>query len=394
MKTCTPYVLMAAALLMAACGPTLEQQADEAMNKIIKELNAVGLSVAVVKNNKMVYTGAFGTKNIAEESQIDTDDLFRIASISKSFTATAIMQLYEQGKFDLDDDAGLALSLPLRHPDYPHIPITYRMLLTHTSSLNDTTGYFSYDVVDPQKTKEVWRAYNAYPPGTQYEYCNLGYNLLGGLVEVHSGARFDEYIQKHITDPLGLNAHFNVDALNRAQLVPLYHYRNGRFVESPAAYRSRAVELENYTMGRSAVIFSPTGGMKMAPKDLAKQMLVQMNQGSWGGVRILKPASVQAMQTPYGFPVGRAGDYGFAITTTPDLIEGEILRGHTGSAYGLFSAMYFEPEKKFGFVMMTNGYPPKHTNGSPLTDHPEEINNYLTIQSEVINALYSIFIKP
>jgi len=364
------------------------------MNEVMKELNAVGLSVAVVKNNRIVYTGAFGTKNIDQGTQIGTDDLFRIASISKSFTATAMMQLYEQGKFGLDDDVSLALGLPVRNPAYPDIPITYRMLLTHTSSLNDTTGYFSYDVIDPLKTKEVWRAYNAYPPGTEFEYCNLGYNLLGGLIEIFSGERFDLYIKKHILNPLGLNADFNVDALNRAQLVTLYSYRNGQFVESPAAYRSRAAELENYVLGRSAAIFSPTGGMKMAPKDLAKQMLVQMNQGVWEGVEILKPRSVEAMQTPYIYPDGRAGDYGFAITTTPDLIQGEILRVHIGSAYGLYSAMYVNAEKKFGFVMMTNGYPPANTNGSPLVDHPEEVNNFLTIQSEVINALYRIFIKP
>jgi len=385
---------MVAALLTASCSPTPEQQADRTMSKIIKELNAVGLSVAVVKDNRIVYTGAFGTKDRTDGSPIGTDDLFRIASISKSFTATAIMQLYEQGKFGLDDDAGLALGLPLRNPGYPDIPITYRMLLTHTSSLNDTTGYFSYDVIDPQKTKEVWRAYNAYAPGTQYEYSNLGYNLLGGLIEVFSGERFDAYIKKHILDPLGLDADFNVDALDRARLVTLYHYRDGEFVASPAAYSSRAAQLEEYTLGRSAVIFSPTGGMKMAPKDLAKHMLVQMNQGSWNGIDMLKPTSVQVMQTPYKFPDGKAGDYGFAITTTPDLMEGEVLKGHTGSAYGLYSAMYFDAEKKFGFVMMTNGYPPEHTNGSPLSDHPEEINNFMTIQSEVINALYKIFIKP
>ena len=393
MKTPSPFAMIAALLFITACSPSLEQQADLAMNEVIKELNALGLSVAVVKNNRIVYTGAFGTKNIAQGTQIDTDDLFRIASISKSFTATAIMQLHEQGKFDLDDDVGLALGLPVRNPGYPNTPITYRMLLTHTSSLNDTTGYFSYNVIDPQKTQEVWRAYNAYAPGTQYEYCNLGYNLLGGIVEIFSGERFDLYVKKHIIDPLGLNADFNVDAFDRSQLVSLYHYVNGEFIESPGAYRSRAAEIENYTMGRSAVIFSPTGGMKMAPKDLAVQMLVQMNQGTWNGVQILQPQSIAAMQAPYDYLDGRVGDYGFAITTTPDLIQGETLRGHTGSAYGLFSAMYFEPDKKFGFVMMTNGYPAKHTNGTPLTDHPEEVNNFLTIQTEAINALYKIFIK-
>ena len=382
MKKITFSVFIVTTLMMTACCPNTTQLANQAMLDIIKDVNAVGLSVAVVKDNQLVYTGAFGTKDMSAGTQIGVDDIFRIASISKSFTATSIMQLYEQGKFGLDDDVSLSLGLPVRNPSYPDIPITYRMLLTHTSSLNDTTGYFSFDVIDPQKTKDVWKAYNQYAPGTQYEYCNLGFNMLGALVEIHSGERFDLYVKKHILDPLGLNAGFNVDAFDRSQFVTLYNYENGQFIESPDAYRSRATELENYIMGNTTPIFSPTGGMKIAPKDLAKHMLVQINKGTWNGVQILKPESVAAMQTPFEYP-GKTEDYGFAITTTNKLIVGETLKGHTGSAYGLYSAMFFEPDKKFGFIMMTNGCPEKRSD-----------NGFLTIQSEVINALYEIFIKP
>ena len=367
--------------LLTACGPKLSELADQAMNELVKELNAAGLSVAVVKDNKVVYTGAFGNKSIEEGSLIGTDDLFRIASISKSFVATAMMQLYEQGKFGLDDDVSGALGLVVRNPNYPDIPITYRMLLTHTSSLNDTTGYFSFDVIDSEVTKEVWRAYNSYAPGTQYEYCNLGFNMLGALVEIHSGERFDKYISKHILQPLGIVGGYNVDELDSNKFVSIYESRRGEFVHSPDAYRSRAAEIENYVMGRKTPIFSPTGGMKIAPKDLAKHMLVQMNQGNWNGVNILKPESVVLMQTPYEHPEVNAG-YGFAIRTTEKLIEGELLKGHTGSAYGLYSAMFFEPVKGFGYVMMTNGYPVKYGE-----------NGFVTIQSDVINKLYEIFVK-
>ncbi|MDR2585439.1 MAG: beta-lactamase family protein [Prevotellaceae bacterium] len=381
MKTPIFLTLFVMAGLITAQGQTAAQQADQAMNDLIKELNAVGLSVAVVKDNAIVYTGAFGAKNLEKGTQISTDDIFRIASISKSFTATAMMQLFEQGRFDLDDDVSPALGFLVRNPNHKDIPITYRMLLTHTSSLNDTTGYFSLDVIDPQKTQEYWRAYNQYAPGTDYEYCNLGFNMLGTLVEIHSGERYDRYIHNHIIEPLGLHAGFNVDAFDRSEFVTIYEYENGEFVASPDAYRSRATELQNYTMGRTTPIFSPTGGMKIAPKDLAKHLLVQINQGTLNGVQILKPESVKAMQTPYDYPDKRASGYGFAITTSTRLIEGETLKGHTGSAYGLYSAMFFEPEKKFGFVMMTNGYPAKYENG------------FLTIQYRVINALYEIFIK-
>jgi len=387
-------------------GTSLDQQANDRMNEIIKAQNAVGLSVAVVKNNKLVYAEGFGYKNLSDSTLITSDDLFRIASVSKSFTAVAIMQLYEQGAFDLDEDISDAFGMVVRNPNYPEIPITYRMLLSHRSSLNDNAGYFSFDVIDSQTNKEYARAYNDYAPGTEYEYCNLGFNILGALVEVHSGERFDHYMENHIIKPLHLKGGFNVDQLNREQFVTLYAFRRGEPFASPEAYSSRAAQLENYTLGRDAIIFSPAGGMKIAPKDLATYMLVHINSGTYNGVQILQPQSAVLMQIPYNLQPSpyksqtepaeidpntlsptRSGlldgdYYGLALATTDKLIEGEILTGHTGSSYGLYSAMFFNPEKRYGIIMMTNGYP---------TQRDE--NDLITIQVDVIRALYEIFIQ-
>lgn len=371
-------------LLSCKQTPSVEEQAKERLNEVLAKNNAVGLSVAVVKDNKIIYTDAVGYKNLEDSIMLSVDDIFRIASISKSFTATAIMQLHEAGKFDLDDDVSTALGLPVRNPKYPDAPITYRMLLSHTSSLNDTTGYFTFDVIDPAKTKTYANAYNDYLPGSKYEYCNLGFNILGALVEIHSGERFDEYIKNHIIDPLKLNAGYNVNALAANQFARIYEYKNGSYAWQPEAYAPRKEQIENgYAMGRTTPVFSPTGGMKLAPKDLARHMLIQINSGTYEDVKILSPESVKAMQTPYQYQGENLEDsYGFAIRTTDKLIAGEVLKGHTGSAYGLYSAMFFEPEKKFGIIMMTNG----------STAQRGE-NGFLTIQSDAINALYDIFIK-
>ena len=374
--------VIALTTLFSGCkNPSQADLADKSMQDIIADLNAVGLSVAVVKDNKLVYTNAFGYKDLSDSTKIVTNDLFRIASISKTFTATAIMQLYEAGKFNLDDDVSDAFGMTIKNPNYPETTITYRMLLSHTSSLSDKVGYFTFNVLDPEKKEDRANVYNDYIPGSKYEYCNLGFNMLGALVEIHSGERFDQYIKNHIIDPLKLNAGFNVDELDSKLFVSLYNFEDGKFVYSPDAYESRAAALENYIAGRTTTIFSPTGGMKIAPKDLAQHMLIQMNGGTFNGVTILQPESVLAMQTPYAYE-DKNFDYGFAMVTTPKLIDGEVLKGHTGSAYGLYSAMFFEPEKKFGFIMMTNGCPAVRGE-----------NGFLSIQSDVINSLYNIFIQ-
>lgn len=370
------------------CSPEPAAIAGKAMQNLLTELHAAGLSVAVIKDNQIVYTGAFGSKNMEDASKITPEDLFRIASISKSFTATAVMQLYEAGKFALDDDVSPALGFSLRNPKFPDRPITYRMLLSHTSSMRDAGGYFTLDVINPAVTPDPSASFHDYAPGQEYDYCNLGFNTLGALVEIHSGERFDNYILHHILQPLGLYGGFNVDSLDASRFVALYDRQEGQWIHEPEAYRSRAEGIAHYKPGYDTPLFSPTGGMKITAAGLAIHLLVQLNAGSYGGTKILSPESVSLMQTRVSRgeePEGSAPEcgYGFALRKTDRLIPGEMLIGHTGGAYGLASAMFGSPGKKFGFVMMTNGYD---------SSIPREPNGFLAIQSRVINTLYRIFI--
>ncbi|HOG24564.1 MAG TPA: serine hydrolase domain-containing protein [Bacteroidales bacterium] len=381
-------IILAALLVLVSCSGYRAHKADIRLDELGKELNAVGLSVAVICDNQVVYTGATGFKNLETGEPLDSSHLMRIASISKSFTATAIMQLYEAGCFDLDDDIGKALGFPVRNPLYPDIPITYRMLLSHTSSLSDSAGYFTLDVIRPDITGDVSRSFNAYAPGTGYQYCNLGFNTLGTLVEIHSGERFDQYVRYNILEPLGVYASFNVNDLDTTRFATIYTFQQGQFIPQPQAYNSRISDIENYVMDSSTVIFSPTGGLKISAPDLARQALVQINDGTLDGREVLTPQSVALMQTPLSPGGPDSADtglgYGFALQKTDKLIEGEIMTGHTGSAYGLFSAMFFEKDKKFGFIVLCNGCD---------TSIPRRENGFMPVQTDVINALYDIFIR-
>lgn len=157
------------------------------------------------------------------------------------------------------------------------------MLLSHTSSLSDKGGYFTLDVIQPDITPDVSGSFNDYAPGTGYQYCNLGFNTLGTLVEIHSCERFDRYIRNNILDPLGVYASFNVNDLDSTRFATLYTWEDGRFIPSPQAYNSRKQEIENYVQGHSTTLFSPTGGMKISAPNLARYALVQINEDSWMG---------------------------------------------------------------------------------------------------------------
>jgi len=354
-------------------------KAEVEIRDIMKKLDAVGLSVAVVKKGNIIYTNSFGLKNIESNTSLTDKDIFRIASISKSFSATSIMQLAEAGKLSLDDDFSKLVGFKVRNPKFPETIITLKMVLSHTSSINDSEGYFNFDVINPEKSQNWTKCYNDYEPGKGYKYCNLNFNMLGAVIEKLSGERFDQYVKHHILDPLKLYGGYCVDSLDNSLFATLYEYNKASktFTPDPSAYVSRREELKNYVMGYSTPLFSPTGGMKISTTDLAKYMTMHMNQGKYKGIKIITKRSAKLMQTKISEEEG----YGLAIMNVDNLIPEKIMTGHTGSAYGLYSAMFFEPKEKFGIVVITNGSNTTYTNG------------FNSILLETINCLYNNFIK-
>jgi CubicO group peptidase (beta-lactamase class C family) len=351
-----------------------ENKAEAAIEQIMKENPVMGLSVAVVKDNKFIYTHSFGLKDAETNTPLTNDNIFRIASISKSFSATAIMQLAEAKKVNLDQDVSELVGFKIRNPKFPETVITLRLMLSHLSSINDNQGYFSLDSINPAKSANWYKCYNSYEPGKGYEYCNLNFNMIGTIIEKVSGERFDAYIQKHILEPLQLYGGYYVNGLDKSKFANIYEYQPdaAKFVLSPNAYAPRTAEVAAYEMGYSTPIFSPTGGMKISAKDLATYMMMHANFGKYNGVRIISKKSSKRMQTA----VSDLEPYGFALETPATIIDGISMVGHTGSAYGLFSAMFFNPSKKFGIVVISNGC------------HPGNSKGYNAVIKKTVNALY------
>lgn len=331
------------------------------VQQLMKDYNAVGLAVVVVKNNKIIFSKAFGKKSLEQNTKLKQKDIFRIASISKSFTAASLMQFVDAGALSLEADVSDLVGFTVRNPKYPDKKITLQMLLSHTSSINDSQGYFTLDVIHPDKNKNTADCYSDNEPGSSYAYCNLNYNIAGTILERISGQRFDQYVVQHILKPLNLYGGYCVDSLDSRLLTPLYDYDTTlrRLVVSENAYNPRREEISNYQPGYSAPIFSPTGGMKISAPDLAVYMMMHMNYGNYRGVQILSEASVRKMQSV----IAPTAKYGLGLETTSTYIPGKEMKGHTGSAYGLASNMFFSPEEKFGVVLISNGSQAKYEKG-------------------------------
>ncbi len=399
---------------------TAEQKAQ-----LDRELSAVvgdgysqvpGLGVIVLQGGKEVYSNFFGNavidgQNPANNKPMTRNTLFRIASVSKSFTMFTIMQLVEQGKIDLDTDVSDYLGFKLRNPNYPDTPITVRMVASHLSSLRNG----SYYALPPHKNIREFFVpdgtdYNGgehfaplgQEPGKYFCYCDLNYNLLGTVIERVTGERFDLYQKNHILRQLDIKGDYVVSNLGReefANLGTVYRKKNadGVLDEHGSWYANADARgkqppknslhilnktqtafefyhIDDYAIGTNASIFSPTGGLRISLEDLTHALIMLMNNGTYRGQQVLFPESVTAMtgrvwqydpQTENGDNYGGSitsyglGLYQFDGNGTSRLCKDAAMDfvGHTGVAYGLLSMMCFRPGTKDGFVYVMNGLP-------------------------------------
>lgn len=331
----------------------------------------VGLSAAFVRGDKVVWANGYGWADLERRKPAAPDTVYRIASVSKIITATALMQLWERGFFALDDDIGLYLGYPVRNPHYPEVKITFRMLLTHNSSILDAGGYekakamlfpavpLLKELLLPDGTAYSSLTWGNYQPGTQFNYSNFGAGIIGALVEVISGEHFDRYVLRHVFKPLGMDAGFVAADLSQAEKLAVLYLggSDGRFYpacdyfkEGEVPEREGHLPLGNYYIG-------PAGGVRTSILDLAKFMIAQMRGGVYDGVRLLRPDTVDLMQQIQWRGFGMKGFFrciGLMFHIT-DALAGRRLTGHAGDAYGLRGDMYFDRDEGIGVILMING---------------------------------------
>lgn len=384
MKVLTCIIAFFASCLLSL-GQTTESLEDE-INKLLADYNAIGASVVVVKDNKICYYHVFGYNPDYSDptlrKPIPDDGIFWLASVSKTFISAAIMQLVENKMVKLDDDVNKYLRFMVKNPHYPNVPITIRMLLCHRSSINDKHYGWTLEMMDSKTYKKYDECFNHYRPGTKFDYCNLNYSLLGAIIENVTGMRFDQYIDKYICEPLGLEASFNLTKIDSTRLVKSLSFdqKNKKYNPNRSIYNYQYVrdKLIDYQLGISTACLSPAGGLKITAMDLAKWMMVHMNYGSLDDKQIISKESELLMWEPQG----QDRKYGLAFSQYPKIVRGVNLRGMTGGAHGINSIMFFNPVKKYGFVVITNGYAPLSKKG------------YLpSLARELVRPLYNYFIK-
>ncbi|TEB16499.1 putative penicillin-binding protein PbpX [Pelotomaculum sp. FP] len=361
----------------------------------------VGLSAVFVKDGKVVWSKGYGFSDLERERPAGADTIYRIASLSKTVVATALMQLWEQGRFGLDDDISDYLGFTVRNPNFPDDKITFRMLLTHTSSILDNGGKGGYnvainsantpllqDILSPGGSFNDSATWAAYRPGAGFTYSNFGSGIIASLVEKISGERFNDYCNDHIFRPLGMEASYDLAGIAQLDRVAVLYTpgSEGGFVPACDYIADGEVpKTQENTLPLGNAYKGTAGGIRTSAADLAKFMIAHMNGGVYENVRILNPVTVDLMQQMQWFGSGLEGFYkqkglNFHIT---DSLAGRRLTGHAGQSYGLISDMYFDRDENSGVILIINGGHYRYTE-----------SGFTSIEETIINKLYNQLAGP
>jgi CubicO group peptidase (beta-lactamase class C family) len=365
---CSLYtaILLAPVLVQAQ---HVNEKLDRYFSDHIDKAKIIGLQVASIGDGELVWHGSYGVKEYQTELEVNDSTLFLMASCSKPVTSLGIMKLYDQGKLDLDDDINDYLSFLVSNPSFPDEVITFRMLLAHTSSLRDNWEIYDslYTLPEggdsPLELQHYVKAYFAeggeyyFPsenfakelPGKSYSYCNMGYALLGVLLEQISGMSFSEYMQKEIFQPL--------------QMTDSYWFLK----EIPHDNIARPHELVPVTGPRVLNHYGfpsfPDGQLRTTATDYAQVLKLMINRGKINETTFLKEETIDEylkIQYPdiakYQAIAWNYNEYDAFLykVVAPRYIFARKLPAHSGYDPGVDTYIIFDPKKKSGALIFLN----------------------------------------
>ena len=292
-----------------------QPQVDNQISAIMEEHYIPSTAVAVVRNNSIIWAKGYG-----EQQQLDL--IYMVGSVTKTFIATAIFQLYEQEIIDLDDDVNEYLPFSFRHPNFTETPITFKMLLQHTSGLSKDSEMYWFGVASESLEELGWAnpyewvtypnwmeayltsngslyeslVWTSHEPGTNRFYSNFGYDFLAYLILEITGHPIWDYLQTNIFEPLGMDSTgYNHTDFNEAELAVPHIYM---YELDPTSTGDKVYPHYN-TLNYGA------GGLRSNIFDLAKFLLVFLHDGVSNGTRILgidTLRTMEALQTAWLVP--------------------------------------------------------------------------------------------
>jgi len=329
-------------------GSELEAKLEPLIQKVIEAYALPGMAIGVITENKTAYARGFGYKNINTREPITATTLFHMASISKPFVATAIMQLIEQGKIDLS--AFVTTYLPyFKLADERYKEITIQQMLSHVSGMPDVMDYeWDNPVYDEGALERYVRSLTdrkmRFDPGTKFAYSNMAFECLGDVIGKVSGMSFADYEKKHILDPAGMKE----STFLKPEHLP----------ENWAAGHLKSlisVAWDGYPYNR---MHGPSSTLHSNAIEMCHWAITNINRGTFKGNKILESSSYDVLWKPW-FETGRGDSRNAAVGLSWFLGEyrGEKSVSHGGGDKGFNTYLTILPEKAMAVVVLCNYIP-------------------------------------
>ena len=306
----------------------------------IRRANIAGAVVAVVSGGKLLLTKGYGYSSVKTRAPvIASRTLFRLGSVSKLFTWTAVMQLVQAGKINLNQNINTYLDF--RFPRKFGAPITMRDLMTHTPGFEDTISHLmvrrAAQLVPLRRYLIQHMPERIFPPGKITAYSNYGATVAGYIVQRLSGEPFDQYIERHIFRPLGMN-HSTFEQPPPPALM----------AELSQGYSTASTKAKGFEY----IEVSPAGALSTTATDMARFMIAQLGDGSDGGPPILDPRTLALMHSPQSRMA--PGMNGFDLGFYQENRNGLMIIGHAGDTNWFHSDLHLLLNKDVGFFIAFN----------------------------------------
>lgn len=354
-------LLFAALFLFSAALADVSAPSEETVNQLFKKRKTVGGMVVAAKDGEIVFSQCYGFANKVGKEPVTEETYFKLASVSKLVTAVSVMKLVENSQLDLDQDIGEILGDPAYHaanPNYPKIALTSRMLMTHTAAINDSAGAFAgmkplNATLNPKENKKK-SGFLKVKPGTEYKYSNYGAGIMGCIIEAVTEKRLSDAARELIFDPMGIDAAYDPHLLQDPEKIVSTYNADGSG-NITRSYRLKQKYREEIDLDKDYA--DSYGGVWIRGEDLCRIGIMLCDMGVIDGRRILEEDTIREMLSSQQGKGGITVDspYGLNVERVTNLLKGKMLYGHQGMANGVLCNLYFDPETRFVFALLTNG---------------------------------------
>jgi CubicO group peptidase (beta-lactamase class C family) len=339
---------------------------SQRMDDFVAEGQITGAVTLVARDGKIVHLDGVGMANVAEKRPMATDTMFRIASMTKPITATAVMILADEGKLSLDDLVEKYIPLfgnAKTESGEPIVGLTIRHLLTHTSGLVGEQR--CEGSLEETATMLAERPFG-FKPGEKWQY-SPGLNVCGRVVEIASGQSFDAFLADRIFTPLGMNdTTFHPTAEQWPRVAELY--------EISKEDQSLVVHKPEFARGQPGSVPSPSGGLFSTAGNMFRFYQMILGGGELDGVRIVSEDAVRQMTTLQsgdlrtGFTPGNGWGLGWCITLRPENITGMLSPGTYGHGGAFGTQGWVDPQRRMILVMMIQRAGLPNSDGSEMRE--------------------------